>query len=111
MLKFKVSKKEIKNNSNKVIKAGYCELQYLLTNKKAFAYSSGVYGWACDYYNLGSGVILSTGYSPIGESVDWETSKKFDNEAKEILFNCRLSYEEKNQQISKLLNKFIETVA
>ena len=53
-MKLKTTKKQIKENTHKdnLIAIGYCSLHRLLKFKYPFAYSTGVYGWACDYYEL-----------------------------------------------------------
>lgn len=63
---------EIKLNSREVaahrpIALGYCEAYRLLREKAVkIGYTSGVYGWNCDVYEL-EGVIITTGYRPIGK--------------------------------------------
>ena len=102
-MKIKVTKKDIKNRGNKVLKLGYCELQNLLKYVEPFAYSSGTYGWSCDYYNI-DGVIISTGYNPIGEEVNSNILREYEN--KEINYN--LPYEKRQKQGLKLLAEFIK---
>jgi len=80
-MKLKTTKKQIKESAYQLYAVGYCELDRLLAYQSPFAYSSGVYGWSCDYYNL-DGVIISTGYSPIGESIAYDLQKKYNNLAK-----------------------------
>ncbi len=63
--------------------AGYCEFQHLLNHKTPFAYSSGVYGWNCDYYELPGGFILATGYrTPKATWIDGELAQKYDRQAR-----------------------------
>ena len=80
-MKLKTTKKQIRESAYQLYAVGYCELDRLLAYQSPFAYSSGVYGWSCDYYNL-DGVIISTGYSPIGESIAYDLQKKYNNLAK-----------------------------
>ena len=80
-MKLKTTKKQIRESAYQLYAVGYCELDSLLVYQSPFAYSSGVYGWSCDYYNL-DGVIISTGYSPIGESIAYDLQKKYNNLAK-----------------------------
>ena len=104
MDKYLTTKKDIKNRGNKVLKLGYCKLQNLLGHYvEPFAYSSGTYGWSCDYYNI-DGVIISTGYDPIGEEVSGDLVREYEN--KEISYN--LPYEKRQKQGSKLLAEFIK---
>ena len=80
-MKLKTTKKQIKENANQLYAVGYCELDSLLKYEYPFAYSAGVYGWACDYYQF-DGVIISTGYSTIGEHCPYDLQKKYNNLAK-----------------------------
>ena len=61
-MKFKATKKAMKDNYYYIIGIGYCDAQYLLQDEKPIAYSAGVYGWQCDYYDV-DGVLISTGYN------------------------------------------------
>ena len=54
-MKLQTTKKQIRQNFNTVLSIGYCDAQYLLDCKNPFAYSAGVYGWSCDYYQIGVG--------------------------------------------------------
>jgi|1_EtaG_2_1085319.scaffolds.fasta_scaffold84044_2 hypothetical protein len=81
-MKLRATKKEIKEKAGpNLYSFGYCELDYLLKYEEPFAYSAGVYGWNCDYYNL-DGVIMSTGYRPIGKLLEYKTVKKWNKKAK-----------------------------
>ena len=80
-MKIKVTKKYIRENSNKIIKLHYCEAQTLLRYENPFAYSTRIYGWSCDYYDV-NGVIISTGYSPIGDNVDHELISEYEKKLK-----------------------------
>ena len=86
-MKLQTTKKCIKEKSAKVLCAGYCSAWYLLLNKNAFAYSAGVYGWQCDYYDLGNGIILATGYDCSrlgGKRVSCDLLDEYNNKAKEF---------------------------
>ena len=104
-MKLKATKKEFKNEN--VLRVGYCQAQYLLRYADPFAYSSGVYGWTCDYYNI-DGVYISTGYSPIGKSLDYDIIKKYEDEARKILLDDTNSYEEKKEKVNNLLNELVQ---
>lgn len=108
-MKLKVTKKEILNSGNKIICINYCKAQNLLIHTEPFAYSCGVYGWACDYYDIG-GVIISTGYNPIGEYADRNILDKYEEKAEKINCNYNLSYEEQKKQTAELLSEFIKEV-
>ena len=104
-MKLRGAKKEFKDE--KVLCIGYCKAQYLLRYKDPFAYSSGVYGWACDYYNI-DGVYISTGYSPIGKSLEHETIQKYEDAARKVLLDDSISYEDKKEKVNTLLNELVQ---
>ena len=106
-MKLKTTKQFIKQHSAKIFACGYCDLQYLFGNLDPFAYSAGVYGWACDYYDLGGGVILSTGYSPIGERVDYKTLREYEKKAEKIANDYDMPHEQRTLRIKHLREKFI----
>lgn len=108
MQKIKITKKAIKESFDKIIKVGYCELQTLLQTAQPFAYSSGTYGWGCDYY-LFDDVIISTGYSPIGEAVNKNIIEKYEKLSKKLKNNYYIdyNYSKLDQKLQKLIQKFI----
>ena len=108
-MKLQTTNKQIKSNFYKIVKIGYCEAQYLLAYKKPFAYTCGVYGWSADFYQIGNACI-STGYRPIGESVNYELLKQLEREAQVIYLEYTLSNETREKQIDELLNKLIESI-
>ena len=102
-MKLKASKKEFKGLN--VLRVGYCKLQYLLQYKQPFAYSSGVNGWSCDYYDL-DGVIISTGYQPIGKQVNNEAVATYEDIARKVSSGA-LDYKEKEKLIDNLIKDFV----
>lgn len=111
-MKYRTTKKEIRNCGSSVYKVGYCNLQFLLRFNDPFAYSEGVYGWACDYYRIGGydGVIISTGYDPIGRKVDYSIIREYNEKARAINDNYNLSYEQRETEVKALLNEFIQKI-
>jgi hypothetical protein len=103
-MKIKTTKKEFKGLN--VLKVGYCKLQYLLNYKIPFSYSSGVYGWACDYYDI-DGVIISTGYSPIGKQVKSDILEHYNAQALKVLNNVNIEHQEKTKLLNNLLKDFL----
>jgi hypothetical protein len=69
-MKFKTTKKAMRDASIKIVKVGYCDAQHILKFKDAVAYSSGINGWECDYYDLQNGIWICSGYNPIGVAND-----------------------------------------
>ena len=105
-MKLKTTKNQVKNNFNTILSIGYCDIQYLTYYKRPFAYSSGVYGWSCDYYEI-ENVCLSTGYSPIGQNVDYKLLRKYEAKAQKISLDYNLDYKIRQRKVNKLLIEFI----
>lgn len=108
-MKLKTTKSQIKKSFTNIVSVGYCDIQYLTCYKRPFAYSSGICGWSCDYYDVDN-VCLSTGYSPIGQNAPYELIKKYEIKAQKIVTNYNISYNIKVKKVNKLLNEFIKTL-
>lgn len=106
-MKFKTTKKAIKENYNTILKIGYCNIQNLLYFENPIAYSTRAEGWACDYYEV-ENVIISEGYAPIGESVPYELQKKYNEKAEEIRYNNDVKWEDKKERLHDLLIQFVD---
>lgn len=109
-MKLKTTKKAIRQSGQTIIKIGYCNAQFLLRFQSEFAYSTRAEGWACDYYEV-NGVIISTGYAPIGKSIDYELIREYDNKAREICGDYSRSYEDQKAAVNALLYEFVEKAA
>lgn len=84
-MKYKTTKKATQNNYNKVIKAFYAELHYLLKFTEPVAYTSGVYGWNADIYDFGNTAIV-TGYRPFGNVLpDYDVAEKYNQLGKKSI--------------------------
>lgn len=115
-MKLRASKSEIRNNSYYVLSLGYCEADYLLKSQSPFAYSCGIYGWSCDYYEINTGkhsIIISTGYSPINDKnikLDkdfYKITRKYNEKARSI--NAMPNkWETTQKKLQKLLYKYID---
>jgi len=82
-MKFKTTAKVLKAGYYYIIKAGYCDLQNLLHYKNPVAYSSGVYGWNFDVYNI-DGVAIATGYRGMphkNTKEDYKLIREYDKKA------------------------------
>ena len=109
-MKFKTTRNEINQNYYRVICIGYCDAQYLLQGKNPIAYNAGYYGWNADVYDV-NGVAIVTGYRPWGNiRPDYNTIKKYEDEAGEICGKCWGNYQKMLDQLDQLLNQFIEEV-
>lgn len=105
-MKLQTTKRNIRENFGAILSIGYCSADSLLQHVNPFGYSAGVYGWACDYYDFG-GVCISTGYNPIGKSVNYELLKEYNEAAQKINSNYQLDYIERKESTNKLLKEFI----
>lgn len=103
-MKFKSTKKEIMQRFKKVIKVPYCKAQNLTRFLDPIAYTSGIYGWSADIYDLGYGVALCTGYKPFGESINSDILADLEEKARVIGYSS-MPYEKKIAQVAKLLEK------
>ena len=110
-MKLKTTRKEIKNKvaSNYIWQVGYCDMQHLLCYKNPIAYTSGVYGWNFDLYEV-EGVYFTTGYrNMLVKQVDYELLRKYEEQASEIINSWgKYSTEEKKLLVNNLLKEFIK---
>ena len=112
MMKYKTTKKAMKESYDRIAKIGYCNLQFLLRFQEPFAYSTRAEGWACDYYNINE-ILLSTGYAPIDSKrtkCTYDVCKKYDSAAEKILCDYSLSQEKQKEKIDILINEFIAEI-
>ena len=106
-MKFKTTRKAIVNGSANIVCAGYCDLSHLLRNHSPIAYTSGVYGWNFDVYEI-DGLTICTGYRGMpGRRAN--NISEYEEKARQIMsWENRIPFEEKKEQIEKLLHEFIK---
>lgn len=107
-MKLRATKKEMREGYDKVLRIGYCNAQNLLWGEEPFAYSTGRYGWCCDYYDIG-GVLISTGYSPLeskGMKSDYRRIQEYDKRAEEIRYGNE-DFDTQRQQTRELLEAML----
>lgn len=110
MNKKQVTKKSMINRfGKKLLSIGYADLQALLKFEEAIAYHSGVDGWNCDYFIIGGGYCVATGYRPHGQKVDFLIVQKFENKAREIL-KLDGDYKDKKEKMDMLISEFIKEI-
>tara|TARA_R100001230_G_C5646273_1_gene151854 strand:+ start:526 stop:921 length:396 start_codon:yes stop_codon:yes gene_type:complete len=114
-VKIKTTKKQIRDNvhPDNLFSVGYCDLQHLLRFENAFAYSCGVNGWSCDYYEFehnNQKYVISTGYSPIGKRIDYKTTKTFDDLASQMNQMNSTTYEKRVNAYKNLLGYFLDKI-
>ena len=110
MQKYKTSMKAIKENNSKVIGIGYCAAQHLLYFTNPTAYSSGTYGWNCDFYQIEPNTVIATGYRTNSKLVEYNIVEKYDTLAAEIISNKTITWDDKKSQVNNLLEKFVKEV-
>lgn len=106
-MKFKTTKKAIKENYNTILKIGYCNIHNLLQYEDAIAYSTRAEGWSCDYYKV-ENVIICEGYAPIGESVSYDLQMEYNKKAEEIRYSNDVKWEDKKELLYNLLVQFVD---
>ena len=106
-MKYKTTKKAIREMGDPVYCVGYCNLQNLLRTVDPFAYSTRAEGWACDYYYIHD-VIISTGYAPIGRKTDYNLCREYDQKALVIWSNYNLTFEQQQEKVEALIEEFVE---
>ena len=110
MNKKKVTKKSMVNRfGEKLISVGYADLQSLLKFENEIAYHAGVYGWNCDYFIIGGGYCVATGYRPHGQKIDFSIVQQYEKEAREIL-KTNDNIEAKKEKMDSLINDFIDAI-
>lgn len=116
-MKYKTTKKEVKSNYRRIIRLGAVELYYLLKFTEPVAYTSGVYGWNADIYDLGN-VAIVTGYRSFGNiTPDYDVVEKYNQLGKEIYEeehdqtkDWNEEDENKKNRLNKLIKEFIKEV-
>ena len=110
-MKLKTTRKEIKNKvpSDYIWQVGYCGMQNLLYYQSPIAYSSVIYGWNFDLYDV-DGVYFTTGYrNMIGKQIDYDLLRKYETQAQEIINSWdKYEYDEKKDLVNNLLKEFIK---
>lgn len=108
-MKLQTSKKQVLKRFYKVISVPYCEAQNLLNCKNPFAYSAGVYGWSCDYYQFGR-VCISTGYSPVGTPVNYDLLRELEAKAEKLRSDYSVNYKDLTDKLDELITELINSV-
>ena len=111
-MKVKVTEKQVKNNYDKILIVGYCDLYYLLSGLEPRYYTSGVYGWNSNIYQYNYNIAICTGYRPFGNirTNDKGLNSKYNNKAREIYENYDEPYDVRLEKINKLLDEYIKEI-
>lgn len=103
-MKYKTTRKAVVDGSPRLVCAGYCDLQYLLRNHSATAYTSGVYGWNFDVFEV-YGLTICTGYRGMpGRRAN--NIREYEKRAEAIYHDRSRTYEEQAEAIEALLREF-----
>ena len=108
-MKKRITKKEIRNRFDKIFAVGYCSAWYLLRDLAPFGYSDRAEGWACDYYYLGDGICLATGYDcdRLGAKyIESDIVREYNEKARQI----EGFTDEAKEKRADLLDEFIEKI-
>lgn len=111
MEKIKTTKKYIKANYNYILNTSYGNADYLLTGIEPRYYNAGIYGWNWNGYELTENLCIITGYrNTLGQDVDQEVLKYYENQAKQTFQNSNLTHYQILRAIELLRNDFIKEV-
>lgn len=108
-MKVKTTRKAIVNSTpGRTLKcAGYCDLQALLRNHQPTAYTSGVYGWNFDVYEV-YGLTICTGYRNM-PGARLESIGEYEKKAANIWsWENKEDFETKQEKVEQLLKEFCE---
>lgn len=101
-MKYKTTRKAVVAGSPRLVSVGYCDLQTLLRYHSPIAYTSGVYGWNFDVYEI-HGLTICTGYRGMpGRTA--HNILKYEQAARDALE--RLDWKEAEAEIERLLSEF-----
>ena len=104
--KVKITKKAAWASAPCLLSIHYCAIQTLINHLSPYAYSAGVYGWSCDYYDVSDGIVISTGYRPIGLTVPYDLCAKYEKAAQKA-YEKRPWDKAKKYVADVLLPKFV----
>lgn len=105
-MKYKTTRKAVVNGSANLVCAGYCDLQCLLANHDAVAYTSGVYGWNFDVYEV-YGLTICTGYRGMpGRRAN--NIGEYEERARRIRYDYNANWDARMAAIEELLREFCE---
>ena len=108
-MKVETSIKMIRNNYNKVFRAGYCDLWHIMYTTEPQFYNHGIYGWNCDIYiDYKRDIAITTGYRNMaGKSIPSELIVKYTEIAKEIIENqFKIPYDEVRKTLDENRENF-----
>ena len=103
-MKYKTTAKALREGACNLRSAGYCDLCNLLRAHDANAYTSGVYGWNFDVYEV-YGLTICTGYRGMpGKRL--EGIAEYEAKAADVWSDYNKSYDERCEEVEQLLHEF-----
>ena len=108
-MKFRTTRKAVKETNNTILKVNYCGLQNLLRFEEPEAYTEGVYGWNADIYDFGNFVIV-TGYRPFGNYENYRVVNEFEEKAIELQRELYGDWRAEQQAMAELVDDFISAI-
>lgn len=104
-MKYRTTAKAIRSEGGNILCIGYCDAWHLLSNHSANAYTSGIYGWNFDVYEV-HGATICTGYRGMpGRRAN--NVREYEKKARAIYEDWNTPHEERKEKIEKLLQEFI----
>ena len=106
MRKIQAKKSDMRQNY-RILSVGYCDMQYLLKFQNPVAYSAGVNGWDCDYYEIDD-VVICTGYNPIKSKNiidDYKLIREYEQKASQDITTAKT-----NELLHELIGKLKKTI-
>lgn len=108
-MKFRTTRKAVKENNNVILKVNYCGLQNLLRFEEPEAYTEGIYGWNADIHMFGN-VTVVTGYRPFGNYSNYDLVREYELKARKITDDWDIDWETRKNEVNKLLDEFVRKV-
>lgn len=90
---------------DKIVTAGYCDLQYLLSGIDPVGYNTGINGWNYDVYIIGDVGIL-TGYHVLRKYPKAVKTDEYEQKASKIV-NSWMSALDVISELNKLREAFV----
>lgn len=112
-MKLHATIREIRESSYQLLSVGYCDMQHLLQYESPIAYTSGVYGWNFDAYQV-NGVTICTGYRGMPKNIrmadNWELVREYEKKAEKIIYSVS-NYQDKIEIVKSYLSELLKKLA
>ena len=96
------------HRGKKLIRAGYCELQYSTKFAIELGHNYGIYGWNWTAYEFDT-CIICTGYRNLtGKPIDHQLAKCCEEYIKDLMHNQHMVVEELEKRAKIYISSYIE---